>query len=97
MSTQNIQAFFESAKINPELQQKISELRGASLPSIAEGLALLSQEANTPFTAEAFLAEAGPEAHAELSEETLETVSGGGTFNPYKAGELLRKWLGWEN
>ena len=93
MSAQNILAFFEVVKTNPELQQKVSALRGSSLPAIAEGLALLSQDSNTPFTAEVFLAEVAPES-VELSEQKLETVSGG-TYNPAKTGELVRKWLGW--
>lgn len=75
MSTTNITAFFAKAESDAAFSGKINT-------AIAEALATLSIEAGTPFTAEEFLASRT----SELSEQELNTVSGG-----MGAGNLLHK------
>lgn len=75
MSKENIVTFFEATKNNAELQQKIGAIYAAATKATAEGLAKLSAESATPFTAEEFLA--ARSAQGELSEGQLEGVAGG--------------------
>lgn len=77
MSDQNVSAFFDSAKADSALQQRIKSVTGDSLPAIAATLAALSRETSTPFTAEEFLARAQPLSDADLSDQELADVAGG--------------------
>jgi len=76
MSTENIEKFTKSLATNPALATKVQALRTEAAQAAAAGLAALSIEAGTPFTAEEYLT-VFPPSNTELSEETLGSVAGG--------------------
>lgn len=81
MSTENIEKFTAALATNPTLSAKVQALR---TEAAAAGLAALSVEAGTPFTAEEYLAILPP-SNTELSEENLGSVTGGVIdFKKYK-------------
>ncbi len=76
MSTENITKFTETVAASPELQAKIQAIQAAAARETAVRIAALSAETEAPFTADEFLASA-QSAQGELSDEQLESVSGG--------------------
>lgn len=85
MSTENIEKFTAALATNPALSAKVQSLRTEAAQAAAEGLAALSVEAGTPFTAEEYLT-VFPPSNTELSEESLGSVSGGVIdFKKYKS------------
>lgn len=84
MSTENIEKFTAALATNPALSAKVQALRTEAAEAAAAGLAALSVEAGTPFTAEEYLAILPP-SNTELSEENLGSVTGGVIdFKKYK-------------
>lgn len=94
MSKENIIAFLETAKNTPTLQEQIGAIYREAKKSTAEGLAKLSADSGTPFTAEEFLA-ASRGAQGELSEAQLEGVAGGAgvpDFESFLHDNELMRW-----
>src|SRR4051794_14499560 len=75
MSTENIRIFFEKAKGNPELREKIAVIARLEPEPKIEALCKLSEQVGTPFDAEEFAAII-PKTGA-LSDAQLEGVAGG--------------------
>ncbi len=76
MSTENITKFNEVLASDPDLQAKLRDIQQDVARDTAEKIAALSAEAGTPFSADEFLRGA-VQGTGELSEEQLESVSGG--------------------
>ena len=76
MSTENITKFSQAVANSSELQAKVQSIHADAARETADKIAALSAETDAPFTADEFLASA-QSAQGELSEEQLESVSGG--------------------
>jgi predicted ribosomally synthesized peptide with nif11-like leader len=76
MSTLNVQRFFQQARLDPELDRKIREACSQSSEALPARLAALAAERNLLLSEEDLLTSAQP-ASQELSDDELETVSGG--------------------
>lgn len=89
MSTENIRLFFERAKTDAPLREKIAEISRQPGHSKNEALAQLSAQVGTPFTAEEFIG--GSPKLGQLTDADLETVVGGvntGTYDEMWAQDV---------